>query len=628
VSLEPRGYPPIADHGAIGNTRTVALVAGDGGIDWWCPPDFDSPSVFAALLDDRRGGIFRVRAVGRGRREQAYVRHTNVLETRHQGERGRLTITDFMPVAGDLAPGPTAAPAEIVRVLRADGVVTVELEWAPRFDYGRGDPALLPSAHGFVARSGEAIAVLAGAPPGARIVAGADGPVVRARFELREGAPVALATRWGTADDGIGLDAAFAALERTCAAWRGWVHAAGATGDRAWAGPWAEAVLRSELALKLLTFAPTGAIVAAPTTSLPEDLGGVRNWDYRLTWIRDAALAAQALHALGHAREAEAFIGWSEAVARDKGAADWGLRIAYGLRGETDLREEELGHLAGYARSAPVRVGNAAVDQLQLDVYGELISAAYELLRLGGVLPADVLRFLPSVAEQALVRWREPDYGIWEVRNGPYHFVYSKAMVWMALDRAIRLGEAGHLEGDAAAWRAAGDEIAEEVLRRGYDPARGAFTQRYGGGPLCASTLLLPLTELVSFDDPRVQSTIDRVLEHLTVRDLVYRYRVDDGLPGEEGAMGLCTFWLVDALALSGRLDEAYRVFDGMAARASATGLYAEQIDPLTGDFLGNFPQAFTHLGLINSALYLAYMEGRPTPVPDPIGSAAHRRRR
>jgi pentatricopeptide repeat protein len=621
---EPRGYPPIADHGAIGNLRTAALVAADGAIDWWCPPDFDSPSVFAAILDDRVGGLFRVGAKGATIREQAYVRHTNVLETRHQAEGGRLTVTDFMPIDSVLDHAAGSATPEIVRLLRAEGTVTVELEWSPRPDYARREVAVLPAAGGFVAEATGARIALAGVPDGARVDGDADGPVARAVFELRDGEHLALATRWDSTDTGVAVAVALSALEATARSWRRWVTKQEATGERDWAQAWSEHVIRSELALKLLTYAPTGAVVAAATTSLPEWVGGVRNWDYRYSWIRDAALAAQALFALGHRREARDFIQWSERAARNDGA-DWGLRILYPIDGRTGLAERELPHLAGYAKSPPVRIGNGAADQLQLDVYGELVSAAYELLRLGGSLTPDILEFVPAVVGDALAHWREPDYGIWEVRNGPDHFVYSKAMVWMALDRAIRMARQGWIEADPEPWRVARDEIAAWVLDRGYDPELGAFTQRAGSGTLDAANLLLPLMELVPFDDPRVHSTIDRTLEHLTVRDLVYRYRADDGLPGEEGAMGLCTFWLVDALAMCGRLDEAYRVFDGMIRRANPVHLYSEQIDPMTGSFLGNFPQAFTHLGLINSALYLAHAEGLPSPVPDPIGSTDHR---
>ncbi len=636
------GYPPIAAHGAIGNLHTAALVAADGSIDWWCPPTFDSPSVFAAILDQVRGGVFRVGAVGATARRQRYLPHTNVLETIHEVGRARLRLTDFMPLAGDMDAGAVRTTHEIVRILEADGAVAVELEWSPRFDYARAPVAITPGDAGFVATAdtgsvtsaggipiagpGGLSVALAGVPAGARIEAGDDGPLVRTTFELGDGEQLALSTRWSSAGLAFGIEPARQALAATVTAWRAWVNKEEATGERAWAGAWSEQVIRSELALKLLTYAPTGAIVAAATTSLPEWVGGIRNWDYRYSWIRDSALAAQALFALGHQREAEEFIRWSERVARDQGEEDWGLRIVYAIDGSARIPERELSHLAGYAESPPVRIGNGAVEQVQLDIYGELISAAYELLRLGGQLPPDILEFLPSVVEEAIAHWRDPDYGIWEVRNGPDHFVYSKAMVWMALDRAVRMVQEDMIPGDATRWQAAAAEIRSHVLSHGYDPALGAFTQRYGSGTLDASNLLIPLMELLPFDDPRVRSTIDMTLQDLTVQDLVYRYKADDGLPGKEGAMGLCTFWLVDVLALSGRLDEAYRVFDGMVGRANEAGLFSEQIDPASGDFLGNFPQAFTHLGLINSALYLAHMEGRETPVPAPIGSEAHRR--
>jgi GH15 family glucan-1,4-alpha-glucosidase len=403
------------------------------------------------------------------------------------------------------------------------------------------------------------------------------------------------------------------------------VHKEEATGDRSWAGRQSERVIRSELALKLLTHAETGAFAAAATTSLPEVIGGVRNWDYRLTWIRDAALTAQALFALGHEADAIAFIEWAERAAEQKGQMDGGLQVLYTIHGEPGLTEMELPNLEGYRGSAPVRVGNGAADQLQLDIYGELISAAYELVRMGGELSPDVREFLPQVADQACSAWRRADHSIWEPRNGPFNFVYSKVMVWMALDRAIKLVGNGTMVGDMERWKQTCDSIRDEVLDRGYDIEQGAFVQSYERNVLDAASLLFPLMEFLPFSDPRVQSTIDRTLESLTENGLVYRYRADDGVAGEEGAFVLCTFWLVDALALSDRLDEAYEIYEGVLARGNHVGLYSEQIDPGSGAFLGNFPQAFSHLGLINSTLYLAYKEGRETPVPAPIGSDEHR---
>ncbi len=619
-------YKPIEDYGAIGNLRTVALVGLDGAIDWCCLPNLDSPSVFAAILDHDRGGHFRVAPERIGRREQRYLEGTNVLETILEGEHGRLVVTDFMPLSGSIdGCGDSRAESAIYRLLRAEGgPVEIVLEWKPRFGFAEAPTTVMRAPNGFLAWGGSESLALAGVPEGLELVEDELGQIVRGRFELRAGERRALVTRWGAENLDVTLDAAQDSLAETAATWRAWLGKDEATGDRAWAGEHRDAIVRSELALKLLTNADTGAIAAAATTSLPEVLGGVRNWDYRYVWIRDAALSAQALFALGHQADAEAFVNWSERVAQE-GERDWGLQIMYGLHGEKELEEEEQPQLEGYRRSAPVRVGNGAVDQLQLDIYGELISAAYELHRLGGRLEREVREFLPQVADQACQSWQQPDYGLWELRNGPFHFVYSKVMVWMALDRALRLAREGVIRGDEERWRRTRRRIREEVLERGFDPDLGAFKQSYERSVLDASNLLFPLQEFLPFEDPRVQSNLDRTLEGLTENGLVYRYKADDGVAGIEGAFNLCTFWLVDALALSGRLDEAYEVFEGMRSRANHLGLYSEQIDPTTGAYLGNYPQAFTHLGLINSMLYLAHKEGRETPVPTPIGSGEHR---
>jgi GH15 family glucan-1,4-alpha-glucosidase len=619
-------YAPIEDYGAIGNLRTVALVGLDGAIDWCCLPNLDSPSVFAALLDHERGGRFRVAPERVQRREQRYLEGTNVLETIFDGEHGRLVVVDFMPLAGSIdGCGGSRTENAVYRLLRAEGgPVEVVVEWVPRFDYAQSTTKVMRTPGGFLAWGGKESLALAGVADGLEVAEDALGQFVRGRFELRPGERRALVTRWGADALDVTLDAAQASLEETVATWRGWLGKEEASGDRSWAGAHREQVIRSELALKLLTHANTGAIAAAATTSLPEHLGGVRNWDYRYSWIRDAALSAQALFALGHRADAEAFVGWAERVAKG-GEHEWGLQIVYGLDGEKELEEKDLPQLEGYRRSAPVRVGNGAVDQLQLDIYGELISAAYELHRLGGRLDGEVRDFLPHVADQACANWQTADYGLWEIRNGPYHFVYSKVMVWMALDRALRLEREGVIRGDADRWRRTRRRIREEVLERGFDPELGAFRQSYERSVLDASNLLFPLQEFLPFDDPRVRSNLDRTLEGLTENGLVYRYKADDGVAGTEGAFGLCTFWLVDALALSDRLDEAHETFEGMLSRANHLRLFSEQIDPATGAYLGNYPQAFTHLGLINSALYLAHQEGRETPVPAPIGSDAHR---
>ncbi len=624
-------YPAIEDHGAIGDLHTVALVSRDGAIDWCCLPNLDSPSVFASLLDHDRGGRFRIAARGCGLGEQRYLTDTNVLETVFATGNGTLVVTDHLPVSGTLdgSGGGSRCDHAIHRLLRVEGgPVEVEVEWSPRPDHAREAPQIVCAGDGHLAWCGDVAVGLWGLGDDAEVDADPFGPVVRSRLVLEDGDRRLLVCRWGAEPADTSLDAGDRALAGSIEAWRGWVHADGTTGTRGWAGEHAAQVVRSELVLKLLSHAGTGAIAAAATTSLPEEIGGVRNWDYRYSWIRDSALAAQALFALGHEADATAFIQWAERAASRHEGRDRGLQIVYALDGSGEIGEQELVNFEGYRRSAPVRVGNGAAGQLQLDIYGELISAAYEVDRLDGELEPEVRAFLPRVADEACHAWQDPDYGIWEPRNGPFHHVYSKVMVWMALDRAVRLAEGGVIDGDVEGWCRNIDLVRDEILERGFDPALGAFRQSYERGIVDASNLLIPLTEFLPFDDPRVQANLDRTLDELMTDGLVHRYHGDDGVAGGEGAFGLCTFWAVDALALSGRVDEASELYRSMLARANHLGLFSEQIDPASGAFLGNFPQAFTHLGVINSALYLAHVEGRGSPVSAPIGSDEHRAER
>lgn len=632
--MTERAYEPIAGYGAIGNLRTVALIARTGSIDWCCFPHLDRPSVFAALLDARRGGRFRVAPAGVRRGQQRYVEHTNVLETFFDADGARLTVTDLMPLRGTIdGRDGSEAPAEIHRLLHCEGgEVEVEVEWAPRFDYARAAPRIHAVDGGWVAEAvgaaGRPVRLALGGVQTGEVVDDGAGPALRARLRLRGGERAVLVTRWDSGFAGTGIDASMGWLRETRDTWRAWVRTATDPAAREWAGSWLPLVTRSELALKLLTHADTGAIAAAPTTSLPETIGGVRNWDYRFCWIRDASLTAQALIALGHEREASDFLLWAERAAQACARDDWRLQIMYGLHGETELDELELPHLEGYRGSRPVRIGNGAAKQLQLDVYGELLNSAYELVRRGVELDDSLRGFLAGVADHACLDWSRPDYGLWEVRRGASHFTYSKLMVWLALERAVHLAGRVGLAGDVERWRTTAEQVRAQILEHGFDPQLGAFVQAFGARDLDAANLLLPLYELLPYDDPRVQGTIDATLRELTVEGLVYRYRADDGLPGEEGAFGLCTFWLVDALALSGRLDEAWEVFEGIARRANPLGLFAEQFDVGTGEFLGNFPQAFTHIGLINSRLYLAWAEGVRPPGPPPLGTAEHRAER
>ncbi|MBE0429959.1 MAG: glycoside hydrolase family 15 protein [Thermoleophilia bacterium] len=620
-------YKPASDYGAIGNLRTVALVGRDGSIDWCCFPHLDDKSVFAAVLDHGKGGRFRVSARDSEPTSQRYIKGTNALETVFQSSEGRLVVTDFMPVWGDLDRARKSRYlSEIHRILRCDGGrVDVEVEWSPRPDYARAFFDIKPAPRGWVVTGAGPSMTLGGLSEAEAGIAAESGPLLRGGFRMRGGEQQVLVNRWDSVDTGQRLSDSLELLRRTVTAWRRWAYKEKSVASREWAGEWLSRIIRSELALKLLVHADTGAVAAAASTSLPETIGGVRNWDYRYAWIRDAAFTVQALSSFGHEMEAIDFLYWTERVSMAHSEERPEVQIMYRLNGETEMEERELSHLEGYRGSRPVRVGNGAAEQLQLDVYGEILDSAYELLRRGHELEPKLMSFLSGVADRACSIWREPDHGIWEMRGGKRHYVYSKVMVWAALDRALLLAERFGLRGNISRWRRSRQNIQETVLRHGYSSERHAFVQAFGSEDMDASNLLFPLHEFLPFDDPRIQGTIDRTVEDLQENGLVYRYRADDGLPGEEGAFGLCTFWLVDSLALTGRLDEAWEVFEGIASRSNHVGLFAEQLDAETGEFLGNFPQAFTHIGLINSALFLAYAEGREIGGPPLVGTPEHR---
>ena len=617
-------YRPIEDYGIVGNTASVALVRLDGSIDWCCLPAMDSPSVFAALLDAEGGGYFQVCADGFESTSQHYLEATNILVTTFETPRGRLEVVDFMP-AGAAIDRKVGNPcgSQLYRLLRCvEGRVEVDITWAPRHDYARADTFIGRRAGGVVALGGECPLALAGLDD-PQIMDSADGPAVVDRLSLGAGEERLLATVWNQEEPQLPDQGAGELLAQSAQAWRSWLHHEETGLERPWAGERADMVLRSELVLKLMTQPGSGALAAAPTTSLPETIGGPRNWDYRFTWIRDAAQIAQAFFALDHHEEADAFLRWAEEVACQSGSKrPEGLQILYALRSETELKERTLDHLEGYRQSSPVRIGNDAAAQLQLDVYGEVLNAVYERVHRSESFEADYGDFLSHVAEEATQAWHHPDFSIWEMQNGPFHFVYSKVMTWVALHRACWLSKKGFLEGNRDHWREVKEQLKEQIFEHGFDDEIGSFVQRLGDyqGRLDAANLLLPLMEFLPAEDPRVQGTIDRSLERLTVNDLVYRYRGPDGLAGEEGAFVLCTFWLVDALTLSDRLEEAQRIYDGLMDRANHLGLFAEQIDPFSGEFLGNFPQSYSHLGAINSTLYLAAKKGREIPVSSLMG--------
>jgi len=619
-------YKQISDYAVIGNLRTVALIGKDGSIDWCCFPDVDNASVFAAILDVKRGGRFQISVPDAGVGVQYYIKDTNVLKTEFKIGSGKLTVTDFMPLWGDINQcGGSHAPSEIHRIIECEGEdMEVEVEWSPRFDYARASMKIKEILNGWIATNGNNRMSLCNID-NANVLDEDYGPILHSLSNMKDGDQKVLITRWDSENVNGELGESVELMKHAAKIWKDWAHKESVINAHKWAEEWFPFLVRSKLALKLMIHDDTGAIMAAPTTSLPETIGGSRNWDYRYTWIRDASLIGQALISAGHRKEAVDLFNWIEKVSAEHFEKGEGIQIMYGLHGEATLDEQELDHLEGYKRSSPVRIGNGAANQLQLETYGELLNTAYELIRRDIKLEPNIMNFLSKVADHACSIWKKPDYGIWEIRGEPRHFTYSKVMIWVALDRAIHLANQYDYPGNVKKWEKSRSEIKKEVLEKGYDHELGTFVQSFGSKDLDAANLRIPLLEFLPFDDGRVQGTIDMALKHLTKNGLVYRYILDDGLPGKEGAFGLCTFWLVDALALSGRTKEARNIFENIINHANHVKLLPEQLDPYTGEFLGNFPQAFSHIGLMNSMLYLAYAEGRPIPEKYPIGTKEHR---
>ena len=601
---EPAGYKPIEDYGLIGDLHTVALVGKDGSIDWCCLPHFDSPSVFAAILDARKGGHFKIAPVHPAVQRQMYLAGANVLMTRFLNPEGVGEVIDFMPV--ETGKAESTHSHQVVRRVRAvRGSVRFKIECFPAFDYARAQHELKVEPSGAVFSWGD---MHIGLTSPVELLSKDGG--VEAEFLLHAGDDITFLFRQTHRGSTMPLiDPAFsgpAATEEAVQFWRRWL--AGVS----YRGRWREMVERSALTLKMLTYAPTGAIVAAPTTSLPEELGGVRNWDYRYMWVRDAAFSVYGFIRLGLTQEAERFVDFIEARTREA-ASDGSLQIMYGIHGEHELPEQQLSHLEGYRGSSPVRIGNQAATQLQLDIYGELMDAIYLSNKYGKPISHDLWNRLRSLLDYVDSNWHRKDEGIWEVRGGRRHFVYSKLMCWLALDRGLRLADKRSFPGDRSRWLKSRDEIYEEIMTKGWNEERQSFVQHYGTDALDASNLLMPLTFFISPTDPRMLSTLDATLDTLVSDSLVYRYTKGpgtvDGLAGEEGTFNMCTFWLVEALTRSGRLDEARLIFEKMLTYANHLGLYAEETGP-TGDALGNFPQAFTHMGLISAAFNLNRVMG------------------
>ena len=596
-------YQPIQDYGIIGDMHSAALVGTDGSIDWLCFPHFDSPSVFAAILDDEKGGRFKIAPASEGAaRKQLYWPDTNVLITRFFTPDGVGEVIDYMPVG---VPDNGHGYHQLVRRVRVvRGEMSFRVECSPAFDYAREEHGTEVTDEGACFRS-----------PGLSLGLATRIPLVEsagsagAEFTLDEGEAAVFVLREIEAGGGFGLSLSEKEEEKlfkqTVEYWRRWLSKCTYTGR------WREVVQRSALALKLLTFESTGAMVAAPTMGLPEGVGGERNWDYRYTWIRDAAFTLYGLLRIGFTEEAAAFMGWIEARCKDS-ASDGSLQLMYGLDGRHDLTEETLDHLDGYRGSRPVRLGNGAYDQLQLDIYGELMDAVYLYNKHGGPISYDLWTRLRVLVNWVCDNWQREDEGIWEIRGGRRHFVYSKLMCWVAIDRGLRLASKRSFPADRERWLEVRDEIYEEIMDRGWSPKRNAFVQSYDDDTLDASNLIMPLVFFLSPNDPRMLGTLDATNRPprdggLVANSLVYRYDVEksaDGLAGEEGTFSLCTFWLVEALTRAGRVDEARLMFEQMLGYANHLGLYAEEIGH-SGEALGNFPQAFTHLTLISAAFNL-----------------------
>ena len=607
-------YQPIENYGIIGNLRTAALIGKNGSIDWFCCPRFDSPSVFGRILDDEKGGYFQIMPVGETARKQIYWPDTNILVTRFLSEEGVGEVTDFMPMRTGRNGGENTHLIRRVRVLR--GTMRFRLECHPAFNYARDSHTtrIVKGGAHFTA-------------PGSHLALRSSirlrhsGNGVSGEFSLSEGKGRSFElfdTDQGRGHGAKGLWEAESEqlFAETVDYWRHWVS------KSTYHGRWREMVNRSALVLKLLTYEPTGAIVAAPTCSLPESLGGPRNWDYRYTWIRDAAFTVYSLMRLGYTEEAMQFAGFLDARCREL-EPDGSLQTVYGIDGRRRLKEEMLDHLEGYMGSAPVRIGNAAYRQLQLDIYGEMMDSLYLFNKYGKPISFELWSYVRRLTNWVCDHWREKDDAIWEVRGGRRSFVYSKVMCWVAVDRAIRLATKRSFPADWQRWIKVRDQIYEAVMKRGWSSERNAFVQSYETEALDASLLLMPLVFFISPFDPRMLETIDAINRSpreggLVSDGLVFRYDVDktpDGLKGTEGTFNLCTFWLVEALTRASkddprRLQDARLLFEQMLGYANHLGLYAEQIGS-RGRALGNFPQALTHLSLISAAFNLdRYLDG------------------
>jgi len=590
-------YKPLEAYGVIGDSRTAVLVGADGSIDWACLPDFDSPSVFGALLDPS-AGHFTIQPAGDFDARQYYESGTNVLVTEFETSSGTARVRDFMPYSKRKVP-----TAEIYRRIEGvQGTVTLEVVFAPRFDYGMTAPRLTDSKYG----------VRASDDDGQAIVLSTEFPMeiqndhAVGRAEIHGGQEAYVVADWGAARvHPVTSYQCDRRLWNVRQFWREWI-------DRCpYHGRYRDTVERSLLALKLLIYEPTGAIVAAPTMSLPEWHGGERNWDYRYSWVRDSAFILQALFAGNYVEEGTAYFDWL--LSQALGDTD-SLRVMYSIRGERELPERTL-PLRGYRDSQPVRIGNGAAKQHQLDVYGSLLDAALRYDRQGGLLTITEWEKLSALADAICAHWREPDDGIWEARSGARHYTYSKVWAWVGLTRAATLAEKLGADAPSESWRAEAETIRQQVLDRAWDDEVGAFTQAYDSPDLDASVLVMPTVGFLPASDPRFLRTLYACLDELGAgpEPLLYRYLNDDGVGGEEGAFLLPSFWLIEGLALAGDMRRARALLSNLIEHMNPLGLYGEEVHPDDGSLLGNFPQGFSHLGLLNAVFRLEHLKQQQT---------------
>jgi alpha,alpha-trehalase len=599
----------IGEYALLSDCHSAALVSREGSVDWLCFPRFDQPSVFGKLLGDD-AGHWSLSPVEEAAFERRYLEGTMVLETDVRTPSGLARITEALSLdpderGHDLGRG---APGVLLRQIEGvEGDVAFRSEYAPRPEYGLISPLLAHTPGGVTGRGGAD--VLALSIDGDVVI---DGATATSAFTVRAGERRSFGLHHRKSHEPAPAELTQGEIDErvrgTVQAWRRWssVH-------QAYEGPWSDLVYHSGRVLQALMYQPTGAIVAAPTTSLPEGVGGERNWDYRYAWVRDASFTLDALWVAACPDEANKFFAWMTGAVASGLDVDSELQIMFGVGGEHDLSERTLPHLSGWRESRPVRVGNGAWNHRQLDVYGELLDAADRLSEQLGDIDDATKRFLVRVADAAAEKWREKDQGIWEVRGEPRAFLYSKLMCWVALDRAIRLAPLIDAQDHVDKWTAVRDEIREVILREGWSEEADAFTQAFGSAELDASNLMMPIVGFLPATDPRMRATIDAIADRLTdEHGLVYRYRVedtDDGLQGEEGSFLLCTFWLAEALAMAGEIERARAVFERAIAFANDVGLLAEEVDEATGELLGNFPQAFSHIGLINAAWAISQAE-------------------